>query len=441
MNIVLYFSDQQRFDTINEKVTPNIYNMLDESIFMDNCYTMQPVCGPARACIQTGVYASENDCYINGISLKKDEENTLAKCLNKQNYNTSYIGKWHLASDTDGHNPHNNLQIKAVPNELRGGYNDYWLVADCLEFTSDINGGFLFDKNNNRVDFQGVRSDCINNFATDYIKNYDSDKPFFLMVSQLEPHQQNGKGTFQCVEGEDIQFQDYPYPEDLVGLKGDYKAEFAHYLACCKRLDQNFADFVKAIKDKGIWNDTIIIYTSDHGCHFKTRNFEYKRSCHNASTHIPFIMTGGGLEKIDACKKYIGKHFDGLVSLLDVTSTILDFANTPIPQNYRSKSIAQMLNDDKGRDHIFLQISESQLGRAIITDKYTYSVKKPFSLGLQNATSKWYKQDLLYDNEKDKAQHKNLINKTEYRQVAKQLKELLLEDIQNIEGIKAKIFG
>ena len=65
MNIILYFSDQQRFDTINKDVTPNIEGMLDESIFFDNTYTMQPVCGPARACIQTGLYASENECYIN----------------------------------------------------------------------------------------------------------------------------------------------------------------------------------------------------------------------------------------------------------------------------------------------------------------------------------------------------------------------------------------
>lgn len=439
MNIILYFSDQQRFDTINKDVTPNIEGMLDESIFFDNTYTMQPVCGPARACIQTGLYASENECYINGISMKSDDENTLAKCLNRNGYNTSYIGKWHLASDTAGNKSHNDLQTKAVPENLRGGYNDYWLAADCLEFTSDINGGYLFDKNNNRVDFSGVRSDCINNFAVDYVKEYNSEKPFFLMISQLEPHHQNGKGTFQCVKGEDEQFKEMAYPEDLLGLSGDYKAEYAHYLACCKRLDSNFADLVQTVKDKGIWDDTIIIYTSDHGCHFKTRNMEYKRSAHNASTHIPFIMTGGGLEKNENTKKYIGKHFDKMTSLLDVTATILDLANAKIPDTYHSKSLIEMLKNDCGRDHIFMQISESQLGRAIITDKYTYSIRKPFSFGLTKAKSKIYKEDLLYDNEKDKAQHKNVIRKSEYKQVKKQLREIILSDIEKIEGVSVKI--
>ncbi|MDE6614530.1 MAG: sulfatase-like hydrolase/transferase [Clostridia bacterium] len=439
MNIVLYFSDQQRYDTINENVTPHIDAMADDSIFFDNVFTCQPVCGPARACIQTGVYASENGCYINGISMDKDEPDTLAKVLNRNGYNTSYIGKWHLASDTMGPKSRNNVQKKAIPLQLRGGYNDYWLAADCLEFTSDISGGYLFDEDSNQVDFKGVRSDCINDFAVNYIDGYASDKPFFLMISQLEPHHQNGAHTFQCAEGDDIEFQDYPYPEDLVGLKGDYKAEYAHYLACCKRLDRNFADLIAKIKEKGLWDNTVIIYTSDHGCHFKTRNFEYKRSAHHASTHIPFVMTGGGLAKLDQTKEYVGKRFGGFVSLLDLTSTILDIAGAQIPENYQSKSVLKMLESGEGRDHIFMQISESQLGRAIITDKYTYSVKRPLSMGLEKASSKIYKEALLYDNTKDKAQHKNLIKDKAYKEVKKELKKILLEDIKEIEKIEPKI--
>ena len=439
MNIIVYFSDQQRLDTICDKVTPNIMSMKEDSIFFDNAYTCQPVCGPARACIQTGMYASENGCFINGISMDSEDENTLANCLKRKGYNTSYIGKWHLASDTMGTKPHNNLQIKAVPENLRGGYNHYWLSADCLEFTSDINGGYLFDNDNNKVEFNGVRSDCINDFAVKYIENYNEDKPFFLMVSQLEPHHQNGARTFQCVEGEDIEFKNLPYPDDLVGLSGDYKEEYAHYLACCKRLDKNFADLIDSIKAKGIWEDTIIIYTSDHGCHFKTRNMEYKRSAHDSSAHIPFIITGGGIDCVDCMKKYKGNNFGGFVSLLDLTATVLDIAGSDIPSNYDSQSIKEMLNNDKGRDHIFMQISESQLGRAIITDKYTYSVKKPFSLGMTKAKSRIYKEELLYDNTKDKAQHNNLIRKSEYKQIKKELRELLINDIKTIEKIEPKI--
>ena len=197
---------------------------------------------------------------------------------------------------------------------------------------------------------------------------------------------------------------------------------------------------MQKVKDKGIWDDTVIIYTSDHGCHFKTRNFEYKRSAHDASTHLPFVMTGGGLAKLNAAKGHIGKRFSGFVSLLDLTATVLDIAGAEIPARYQSQSILPMLQDNNGREHIFMQISESQLGRAIITDRYTYSVKRPFSFGIEKATSKLYKEDLLYDNIADPAQHKNLIRNRRYKAVKKELKKIMLEDIEKIENVKAKIF-
>ncbi len=100
-----------------------------------------------------------------------------------------------------------------------------------------------------------------------------------------------------------------------------------------------------------------------------------------------------------------------------------------------------MLEEDKGRDHIFLQISESQLGRAIVTEDFTYSVKKPFSLGLTQAKSKVYKEDLMYDNKNDKSQHKNIIKNRKYKEIKKQLKQMLINDIEEIEGIKPKIIG
>lgn len=65
------------------------------------------------------------------------------------------------------------------------------------------------------------------------------------------------------------------------------------YLACCNRVDYNFGKLIKSLKDKGLYDNTVIIYTSDHGCHFRTRNAEYKRSCHEASIKVPLVITGG----------------------------------------------------------------------------------------------------------------------------------------------------
>ena len=444
-NIIFYFSDQQRADTICNQITPNIDMLSKEGILFENAYTCQPVCGPARACLQTGKYASENGCFINGISIDKNYEHFLADELSNLGYDTAYVGKWHLASDTIGSKPRNNLRRLPVPENLRAGYKDYWMAADCLEFTSACYGGYVFDKDNKKVQFDGIRSDTLNGYATDYIKSKkDSEKPYFLFISQLEPHQQNTTNTFECVKGLDDKFKDYPLPKDLTShKKGDYDREFAKYLASCNRLDTNFADLVNTVKEMGQWDNTIIIYTSDHGCHFKTRNFEYKRSCHDASIHIPMVMIGGGLSEYlsEAKEKNVlnDYRYDGAVSLIDVPSTILNIAGGTVPEKYQGDSILDMLKGNVKNNTAFMQISESQLGRAIRTDRYTYSVKKRFSFGIESCGAKSYVEDILYDNEKDPFQVNNLIKNNDYAQIRSELRTEILNKIKKVEGKSPKI--
>ena len=90
-NIIFYFSDQQRWDTVNEEVTPNLCALAKEGIKYENNFTCQPVCGPARACLQTGVYATQCGCYWNGIPLPSDIK-PLAHYFNEAGYQTAYIG-------------------------------------------------------------------------------------------------------------------------------------------------------------------------------------------------------------------------------------------------------------------------------------------------------------------------------------------------------------
>lgn len=97
-NIIFYFSDQQRWDTVNEEATPNLMQLAREGIQFENSYTCQPVCGPARACLQTGMYATQCGCYWNGVPLPQTIR-PMAEYFNEAGYETAYVGKWHLASD------------------------------------------------------------------------------------------------------------------------------------------------------------------------------------------------------------------------------------------------------------------------------------------------------------------------------------------------------
>lgn len=419
-NIIFYFSDQQRWDTINEKVTPNLCKLASEGVKFENNFTCQPVCGPARACLQSGQYATQIGCYWNGIPLPK-ETKTLAHYFNEAGYQTAYIGKWHLASDRL---PNIGLHCEstAVPKDRQGGY-QYWRAADVLEFTSHGYDGYVFDGEGNKLDFKGYRADCINDYALEFIDKRDKDKPFFMFVSQLEPHHQNDRRHIEGYKETIEKYKDYPIPDDLSFLKGNYKEEYPDYISAINRLDYNIGRLVDKLKDEGIYDDTIIIYTSDHGAHFKTRNPEYKRSSHESASHTPLIIKGGGFDG--------GKSEERLSSLIDMPPTILSMAGIPIPDSYSGIDLTKQINDSENkRDCVFIQVSEASNSRAIRTDRFKYEVRDIAVTGYAHHSSKVYFESYLYDLKKDPNEKHNLVKNSKYKHIRQELKYLLLNQMR-----------
>lgn len=418
-NIIFYFSDQQRWDTVNEKVTPNLCQLAREGVRFENNFTCQPVCGPARACLQTGVYATQCGCCWNGTALP-DDITPLAHYFNEAGYQTAYIGKWHLASDRlPGIGVH--CESKPVPKSRQGEY-QYWRAADVLEFTSHGYDGYVFDGDGNRLDFSGYRADCINDYALEYLDNCDRDKPFFMFISQLEPHHQNDRHTYEGYKPTVEKYKSYPLPDDLTFLKGDYKEMYPDYISAVNRLDCNVGRLVDRLKSLGIYDDTVIIYTSDHGCHFKTRNPEYKRDCHESSIHTPLIIRGGGFEG--------GKSEAGLTSLIDIPPTLLSLAGIPVPDTYMGRDLKKLLdNPDEKRNCVFIQISEASNSRAVRTERFKYEVRDSAPLGYVHSHSGVYFESYLYDLKKDPNEKVNLVRDPRYRHVRQELKYLLLEQM------------
>ena len=415
-NIIFYFADQQRWDTVTPTLTPSLTALAKEGVKFENCFTCQPVCGPARACLQSGTYATENRSYWNGIALK-DDIKPLAEYFNEAGYDTAYIGKWHLASDRyPGIGIH--CESSSIPKERQGKYK-YVRAADVLEFTSHGYDGYVFDEDGNKIDFTGYRADCINDFATEYIDKLANDKPFFMFISQLEPHHQNDRHCYEGYIPTVESYKDYPIPDDLTFLRGDYKKSYPDYISAINRLDYNVGRLVDKLKENGIYEDTVIIYTSDHGSHFKTRNLEYKRSPHDSCTHIPLIIKGG---------KFIGgKQIQDVVSLIDLPPTLLSIAGIDVPDSYSGQSLTGELS----RKHAFIQVSESQVGRAIRTKDYLYSVRA-VGIGYIKAKAKIYFEDYLYDVNEDAIQKNNLVKSKAHKQTRKELREILKEQMVKI---------
>ena len=431
-NIVFYFSDQQRWDTLGcygqaLDVTPNLDALAAQGTRFENAFTCQPVCGPARACLQTGRYATEIGCPINGLALPFGQVKTLAQYFNEAGYATGYVGKWHLATDRPAGI---NYETAPVPAERRGGYKDYWMAADVLEFTSHGYNGYVYNAENERVPFTGYRADCINNFAVDFLHGRAGNpEPFFLFVSQIEPHHQNDHRCYEGPDGSRARFAAFQPPADLAAYSaahetGDdisnWRENYPDYLGCCHSLDANVGRLVDTLKQQGMWENTILVYTADHGSHFLTRGreAEYKRTCHDASIHVPLIIAGPGFSG--------GKTVENVVSLLDLPATLLACAGIPQPAGFQGRSLRPLAQGEAEawEDVAFFQISESRVGRGIRTPEYTYSVRAEGD-GYQVFGADVYYEEFFYDLKSDPAQQHNLAADPAWAQVRGRLAQCL----------------
>ena len=440
-NIIFYFTDQQRADTCGcfgqpLNITPNLDRLASEGVKFDYAFSPQPVCGPCRALFQTGKYPTETGCFRNNVMLP-DNIKTLADYIEEAGYETAYIGKWHLASDGELEKPPKiDHTITAIPQELRGGYTGFWRTADVLEFTSHGYDGYVFDENNNRIDFKGYRADCITDLALDFFDERDTEKPFFMTISHIEPHHQNDRKHYEGPEGSKEKFKDYILPEDLKALKGDAEIEYPDYLGACENLDKNLGKLVEKLKEKNLYDNTIIIFASDHGSHFKTRNRDshlkgdddYKRSCHDACLRVPLVIAGGPYKG--------GVAVEELVSTESLPKTILAIAGVDVGDAMIGENLLNVVEKkDKERpNQIFAQISESRVGRCVRTPRYTYSVYAPGVNGGEAASSDVYADDFLYDMEKDPYQLNNVVDNADYADVKADMRKRLLDWIEKAEG-------
>ena len=445
-NIIFYFTDQQRWDTCGcfgqpLDITPNLDQLAREGVKFDNAFSPQPVCGPCRALFQTGKWPTETGCFRNNIMLPAGVK-TLGSYIEEAGYETAYIGKWHLASDGELEKPPTiDHTVTAIPRELRGGYTGFWRAADVLEFTSHGYDGFVFDENDRRIDFKGYRADCINDLALEFFDQYDGKKPFFMTISQIEPHHQNDRKHYEGPEGSKERFKDFVLPEDLKALGGNAAEEYPDYLGQCASLDENLGRLVAKLKEKGLYEDTVIIFASDHGSHFLTRNRDshlngyddYKRSCHDAALHVPLVIAGGPFKG--------GAAVEELVSTASLPKTILALAGVDVGDAMIGENLLDVVEkkEDNRPNEVFAQISESRVGRCIRTARYTYAVYAPGVNGGAAAASDRYADDFLYDMEKDPHQLNNVVASPAYVQVKEELRARLLDWIERAEGVRPTI--
>ncbi len=208
-------------------------------------------------------------------------------------------------------------------------------------------------------------------------------------------------------------------PPDLAALGGSAPRHLGGYYGMVKRLDEAYGRLQDALKSLNLAEETIVLFTSDHGNHFRTRNSEYKRSCHDSSIRVPTVFSGPGFRG--------GGQVQELVSLIDLPPTLLAAAGLEVPEAMQGRSILPLLGG-RGQDadwpeEVFVQISEAQTGRAVRTWRWKYGVDAP---GERGPWSERFVEQYLYDLQADPYELANLISSEAHRPVAEEMRDRLI---------------
>jgi arylsulfatase A-like enzyme len=276
----------------------------------------------------------------------------------------------------------------------------------------------MYDENGQPVNLPGYRVDAETDAAIRYIDAHQQE-PFFLFCSFIEPHFQNHRDDFPAPSGYAEKYLDHWIPPDLRALGGSSAGHLPGYYGMVKRLDEAFGRMLDALRSLNLLDNTIVLFTSDHGCHFKTRNSEYKRSCHESSIRIPMAFSGPGFQS--------GGRLQEMISLVDVPPTLLDACDIPIPEDMQGRSILPLTRERVADwpEEVLVEMWETHLSRSVRTHRWKYSVKKT-EPGANPGTSWEFTEDCLYDLLADPYELNNLIEYTSHRELADVMKARLI---------------
>jgi arylsulfatase A-like enzyme len=358
-NIVFILADQLRADFLScygaDFVdTPHIDRLAHEGIRYERAYSASPICVPARASLLTGLNAIKNGVTSNAQWLRPD----LAACgiatwpetLSQRGYYTAGVGKMHF-----------------YPWDMSLGF-QYRVAAEDKRWLQVRDDYYHFLKENGHRKYHGDEHEgyrenrgaivslvpweySVDHFvgmeACRFIENYADESPFAVMVGFPGPHcpydptaeylaqvdesamppaaprvAENAPSLLRdCIAVNKGEWNGVDYTEFNEGHKRKIRA---HYAALVKQIDHEVGRIVAALADKGVLDNTVIVFASDHGDYLGDHDLIGKGSFYEASIHVPMIVRMPGGEG--------GREWDGMIELGDVTATLLHLAGCQLPE-------------------------------------------------------------------------------------------------------------
>ena len=428
-NILLILPDQMRASAMGcdgnaEVKTPHIDRLAAEGMLLKNTYANTPVCCPARAILLTGTYPHVNGMVANDLRLR-EEQTTLAELLQGAGYRTGFVGKWHL----DG-GPREPGFVP--PGARRQGF-DFWAAYEChhRHFAPTY-----FRDTPEAITIRKFEPEASCDFAVEFLESQPKDRPFFLTVQMGPPHDPYGAP-------EEYMRQYVPErmtpPENWrpgsesrpAGSKRPASAavapvvppggleEIAAYYAAITAVDDQVGRLMKVLKSSGLDENTIVLFTSDHGDMLGSHGMRRKRKPHDESARVPGIVRWP--KKVPG-----GRTVDTLFSHVDMAPTLLGLAGLPVPKSMQGVDLSAVVRGETlaGPDAVLLQIfvpfNPDQIARpwrGIVTADHTYA---------RFESEPW----VLFDHRDDPAQLQNLVGQNEHAAIERQLDQQLAQLMQ-----------
>ena len=407
-NVLFVFSDQQRASAMgcyygDEQLrTPNFDACAAEGVRLDTAISSTPVCTPYRAMLMTGKYGHHTGTTTNRIYPDLSAHHCIGKSFESAGYRCGYVGKWHLGE----------VRLNAG-HPLRLGFDDFWFVGSNANH--DYYEWSYVSSHEDEIRGEGFfRPQIDTDKAIGFIEEQDGQKPWFLMMSWGPPHSPF-KAPDPYVEPYlDMELRQHPntsrIPEGSPMRKRVDDA-YPHYYGLTEGLDIEFGRLMKVLEEKGLAENTIVIYTSDHGEMLGSQGLNAKRWPYRESSQVPFIIRWPG--NIEA-----GSSLSTPLGTADIFPTLCGMAGIEVPAGLDGRDCSGSIMGKSGPEQAYTYMTMHHAyvpwpgWRGVRTDRYSYA---------RTEEDPW----VLFDLENDPYEERNLID--ENRDLATEIEGLLQE--------------
>lgn len=455
-NILLIMTDQMRGDCMGcaghpDVKTPYLDTLAARGVRFENAYSACPSCIPARAALHTGLSQGSHGRVGYEDGNRWEYEVTMAGELAKAGYYTQCVGKMHVhplrsllgfhhVELHDGYlHYYRDPNIPYYENQKQADDYFYWLkqekgigcdVTDTgVECNSWVARPWIYEERFHPTNWVTERS-------IDFLRRRDRDRPFFLMASYLRPHPpfDAPQYYFDLYKDKELKAPSIGSWEDEAAWRqkgrifdsdtGPVDPELARqaqigYYACITHLDHQIGRLLQVVIEEKLYDDTLIVFTSDHGELLCDHHMFRKSRAYQGSIRIPLLISGGAVFKEKA-----GELRSQVAELRDILPTLLETAGWPVPECVEGKSLWNAVRDEKApiREYLHGEHTNGELSsHFIVTRKDKYI---------------WYSQsgrEQYFCLDQDPEETRDLIAKEACRERIGQLRQFLVQELKGRE--------